>query len=86
MSFRHYQPSLNRQQEMLLPPRVDEYVNQNNTVRAIDAYVNTLDLQELRFKHSQVGISSGQPAFDPKALLKRNHSAHFFDFHHGSVF
>jgi predicted ester cyclase len=56
MSFRHYQPSLNRQQEMLLPPRVDEYVNQNNTVRAIDAYVNTLDLQELRFKHSQVGI------------------------------
>jgi len=70
MSPRHYQPSLNRQQEMLLPPRVDEYVSQNNTVRAIDAYVKTLDLQELGFKHSQGGISSGQPPFDPKALLK----------------
>jgi transposase len=67
---RHYQPSLNRQQEMLLPPRVDEYVSQNNTVRAIDAYVKMLDLQELGFKHSQGGISSGQPPFDPKALLK----------------
>ncbi|MCF6202572.1 MAG: IS1182 family transposase [Methylococcaceae bacterium] len=36
----------------------------------MDAYVNTLDLQELRFKHTQGGISSGQPPFDPKALLK----------------
>ena len=70
MLSRHYQPSLNRQQEMLLPPRVDEYVSQNNTVRAIDAYVKTLDLQELGFKHSQGGVSSGQPPFDPKALLK----------------
>lgn len=70
MPVRRYQPILNRQQEMLLPPRIDEYVSQNNTVRAIDAYVNTLDLQEFGFKHSQTIISSGQPPFNPRALLK----------------
>ncbi len=45
MTLRRYQQTLNRQQDMLLPPRVEDYVSQNNTVRAIDAYVNTLDLQ-----------------------------------------
>jgi transposase len=70
MSSRRYQPVLNRQQEMLLPPCVDEYINQNNPVRAIDAYVDTLDLQALGFKNTQPGIGAGQPAYDPAALLK----------------
>jgi len=39
MTSRRNQPVLNRQQEMLLSPCVDEYVSQNNPVRAIDAYV-----------------------------------------------
>ena len=58
MISRRYQPVLNRQQEMLLPPCVDEYVSQNNPVRAIDAYVNTLDLQALDFTNSQPVISN----------------------------
>lgn len=70
MSSRRYQPTLNRQQDMLLPPCVDDYVNQNNTVRAIDAYVNTLDLQVFGFKHAQFVMSSGQPPYNPAALLK----------------
>ena len=55
---------------MLLPPCVDEYVSPNNPVRAIDAYVDTLDLQALGFKNTQPLISAGQPAYDPAALLK----------------
>jgi transposase len=70
MLSRRYHPVLNRQQEMLLPPCVDEYVNQNNPVRAIDAYVDTLDLQALGFNNTQSGISAGQPAYNPAALLK----------------
>ncbi|EGW19955.1 transposase, partial [Methylobacter tundripaludum] len=70
MSSRRYQPVLNRQQEMLLPPCVDEYVSQNNPVRAIDAYVDTLDLQAFGFANSQPVMSAGQPAYDPAALLK----------------
>ncbi len=41
MSLRRYQKSLNRQQEMLLPSRVEDYVSDKNTVRAIDTYVDT---------------------------------------------
>ncbi|TAL41377.1 MAG: hypothetical protein EPN89_19105 [Methylovulum sp.] len=41
MPPRRYQPALNRQQEMILPPRVDDYVSQSNSVRAIDVYVNS---------------------------------------------
>ncbi|WP_233144580.1 IS1182 family transposase [Methyloprofundus sedimenti] len=70
MTTRRYQSSLNRQQEMLLPSRVEDYVSQNNTVRAIDAYVNTLDVKELGFQHTETIITSGQPPFNPAALLK----------------
>ncbi|MEE9338689.1 MAG: IS1182 family transposase, partial [Methylococcaceae bacterium] len=70
MSSRRYQQTLNRQQEMLLPCRVEEYVSKHNTVRAIDAYVDTLDLQDTGFKHSQPVISSGQPPYNPMAFLK----------------
>ncbi len=55
---------------MLLPSCVDEYVNQNNPVRTINAYVDTLDLQALGFKNTQPGIAAGQPAYNPAALLK----------------
>lgn len=39
-------------------------------MRAIDAYVNTLDLQASGFQNTQPVISAGQPAYDPAALLK----------------
>lgn len=44
MSLRRYQKTLNRHQEILLPSRVEDYVTDNNTVRAIDTYVDTLNL------------------------------------------
>ncbi|MGZ4979090.1 MAG: IS1182 family transposase [Methylobacter sp.] len=70
MTSRRYQPVLNRQQDLLLPPCVDEYVSRNNPVRAIDAYVNTLDLQAFDFTYSHPVMGAGQPAYDPAALLK----------------
>ncbi|MDP3009473.1 MAG: transposase [Methylococcales bacterium] len=70
MTVRRYQPTLNRQQDMLLPARVEDYVSENNWVRAIDAYVNTLDLLALGFNNMQIVIHSGQPAYHPEALLK----------------
>jgi hypothetical protein len=41
MPTRRYQKTLNRHQAMLLPSRVEDYVSENNPVRAIDAYVDT---------------------------------------------
>lgn len=55
---------------MLLPPSVEDYVSSNNTVRAIDAYVNTLDLHALGFGNTQARHGSGQPAYSPQMLLK----------------
>jgi len=49
MPARRYQLALNRQQQMLLPSNIEEYVSENNLVRAIDAYVNTLNLQDMGF-------------------------------------
>ena len=70
MSLRRYQKSLNRQQEMLLPSRVEDYVSDKNTVRAIDTYVDTLDLKSLKYTHTQESSIAGQPAYDPSGLLK----------------
>jgi hypothetical protein len=49
MPSRRYRRTLNRQQEMLLPAHVEDYVSETNVVRAIDVYVSTLDVQDLGF-------------------------------------
>ena len=70
MVKRRYKKTKDRSQGMLMPPSIDEYVGQNNSVRAIDAYVESLDLTELDFKTSKPVITSGLPAYAPCALLK----------------
>jgi len=55
---------------MLLPPRIDEYVSEENTVRAIDAYVESLDMAQLGFQHTVGGGGAGQPPYAPTTLLK----------------
>jgi transposase len=67
---RQYKIGQCRHQAMLLPPSIDEYVSKGNPVRAIDAYVETLDLQSLGFQNTSPGGKAGQPSFPPGALLK----------------
>jgi transposase len=49
---------------------MDDYVGRDNPVRAIDAYVCSLDLAGLGFKHADGGGGAGQPPYDPADLLK----------------
>ena len=70
MSGRRYREVQSRSQAMLLPPCLDDYVSGHNAVRAIDAFVGTLDLQALGFEHAEASCGAGQPAFDPALLLK----------------
>ena len=70
MAERRYQEVQSRSQVMLLPACLDDYVSENNAVRAIDAFVGTLDLQALGFEHAEANCGVGQPAFDPALLLK----------------
>jgi hypothetical protein len=47
-----YVEGLSRSQTFLLPKTIEEYVETDNPVRFIDAYVNTLDMEKLGFTHS----------------------------------
>ena len=57
----HFIEGLDRQQTMLLPEHLDDYVDENSHVRAIDAFADMLDLAVLGF--------SAQPASDGSARL-----------------
>lgn len=54
----------------MFPPSIDEYVDENNAVRAIDAYVEMLDVVALGFSKAALNSADGQPAYHPKLLLK----------------
>jgi transposase len=58
-----------RQQTTLFPTSVDDYVTEENPVRAIEAFVDTLDLAALGFA-SVVPETTGRPAYLPATLLK----------------
>jgi transposase len=68
-SGRRYKQGLDTAQPMLLPPSVEDYVSKDNPVRAIRAYVDTLDLSAFDVQHAAGALSAGQPAYDPADLL-----------------
>ena len=70
MFNKKYKTGCDRSQLDLLPPRVDEYVSEGNPVRAIDAYVDSLDLQSLGLTGFQSANRSGQPAYSPCLYFK----------------
>jgi transposase len=60
-----------REQGDLFPARLDDYVDQDHPIRALDAYVEQLDLRRLGYCHIQANeVDRGQPAYPPRALLK----------------
>src|ERR1035438_7292000 len=65
-----YKTGTDRQQAQLLPARIEDYVGRNNAVRAIEAYVGSLDLAQLKFAHAARVAGAGQPPYDPADLLK----------------
>ncbi|MCP5075519.1 MAG: IS1182 family transposase [Rhodobacteraceae bacterium] len=58
-----------RSQLLLLPETVDDYVGPDNTVRFIDAFVDSLDLSGAGFARV-VPKATGRPGYDPGDLLK----------------
>ena len=64
-----YIEGLSRNQTFLLTKTIEEYVQTDNPVRFIDAYVNTLDMEKLGFTHS-TPQDLGRPSYNPKDLCK----------------
>jgi len=66
-----YKQGLNRNQQLLFPPSIDDYVDDGNSVRAIESYVEILDLNKLHFNNTRKSDrTDGQKAYSPKLLLK----------------
>jgi len=58
-----------RSQAVLLPACLDDYIAEDNPVRAVDAFVEELDLKALGFAGADPAVT-GRPAYHPAVLLK----------------
>jgi len=60
---------VDRSQTTLFPDRLEDWINEDNPVRAIDVFVDELELFELGFERV-VPKQTGAPAYRPADLLK----------------
>ena len=58
-----------RAQSTLLPESLDDFVDESNPVRAVDVFVEALDLADLGFDGVR-SLATGRPAYHPSTLLK----------------
>jgi len=60
-----------RAQSTLLPESLDDWVDESNPVRVIDAFVDALNVAELGFEGVKPAVT-GRPSYHPSSLLKLN--------------
>ena len=58
-----------RQQVTLLPECLDDFIDEDNTVRVVDAFIGALDLASLGFEGATPAVT-GRPSYHPSVLLK----------------
>ena len=63
-----YIQGADRNQVILLPDTLDDYVGGDNEVRAIDAFIDSLDISLMGFKADPA--KEGRPGYDPRDMLK----------------
>src|SRR5574341_856620 len=64
-----YIQGVDRNQSLMFPELVDDYIKDDNPVRFIDAYVDSLDLAKLGFTHATTKDTGHKP-YHPGDLLK----------------
>ena len=64
-----YLEGTNREQVLLFPAVMDDYVSAENPVRFMEAFVNGLEFGALGFSKAEPE-ARGRPAYDPRDLLK----------------
>lgn len=67
---RRYKEGTRRDQADLIGYKLDDFVDEDNEVRAIDFYVDSLNMAQLGFNNTRANSGSGQPAYSPATLLK----------------
>ena len=64
-----YKKGEERQQKVLFPDCIDDYVEEDAPVRLFDAFVDSLDMGKLEFIRN-IPKATGSPGYDPRDLLK----------------
>src|SRR6187549_3828467 len=67
--MRRFVEGSDRGQSTLLPECLDEWIEESNSVRVIDAFVDALDLAKLGFDGVEPA-ATGRPGYHPSVLLK----------------
>jgi transposase len=65
----NYIQGIERNQAFLFPSTIDELIPEDDPVRVIDVFVNTLEIQELSLTKSRLA-NTGRSPYHPKDLLK----------------
>ena len=60
---------IRREQSTLFPAQLEDYVAEDNPVRAVDVFVDGLDLDKLGFMRVQP-LDVGRPGYHPRTMLK----------------
>ena len=58
-----------RGQATLFPERIEDYIDEDNPARGVEAFVGMLDLQEIGF-FGMMPKATGRPAYHPSTMLK----------------
>jgi transposase len=67
--MKRFMEGADRGQSTLLPDCLDDWVDESNPVRAVDAFVDALSLAELGFDRAVPEVT-GRPSYHPAQLLK----------------
>jgi len=67
--MRRFVEGADRKQATLFPECLDDWIDEDNPVRVIDAFIDGLDLGELGFEGVKPA-ETGRPAYHPSVLLK----------------
>ena len=67
--MRRFIEEADRGQSTLLPECLDDFIDESNPVRVIDAFVEELDLAEMSFEGVEPA-ATGRPSYHPSVLLK----------------
>ena len=65
-----YVSGTGRRQLLLLPDMIEDFVGENNSVKFIDTFADSIDLHDLGFRYSVLENGAGRPSYDPNDLLK----------------
>ena len=67
--MKRFVEGVDRDQTSFLPECLEDFVDEDNAVRVVDAFVEALDLGDLGF----IGVApqaTGRPSYHPSVLLK----------------